>query len=236
METRNNQLSQKSLSNFYDKQNNVSTEKYKGAEIIFPSATKNKNKPIWASSVVGNFVLFANHPQIIKEAINQAQAVNLNLEQSDDYQKAISSIIDRPHIGIAYIDVAKTSAWLNKSVTSEKFKDSQILSAFLSISQSNLAVQTALTEVADSVASSQAYKSLINNSQLKQIIDSLFDKRNTYIDLTEKTSLLGEQMPLYEVTRLAIKALFPHLKAIAIENQGNKDNLSRAEILFKLDA
>ena len=234
-ETRNNQLSQKSLSDFYDKQNNVSTERYKGAEIVFPSATKNKNKPIWASSVVGNFVLFANHPQIIKEAINQAQAVNLNLQQSDDYQKVISSI-DRPHIGIAYIDVAKTSAWLNKSVASEKFKDSQILSAFLSISQSNLAVQTALTEVADSVASSEAYKSLINNSELKQIIDSLFVKRNTYIDLVEKTSLLKEQMPLYEVTRLAIKALFHHLKAIAIENQGNRDNVSRAEILFKLAA
>ncbi|HEY9769752.1 MAG TPA: DUF3352 domain-containing protein [Coleofasciculaceae cyanobacterium] len=238
VETRNNQLSQKSLSNFYEgayKQNDASMEKYKGAKILFPPATKTKNKPIWASSVVGNFVLFANHPQIIKEAINQAQAVNLNLQQSDDYQKVISSI-DRPHIGIAYIDVAKTSAWLNKSVAREKFKDNQILSAFLSISHSNLAVQTALTKVADSVASSQAYKSLINNSELNQIIDSLFVKRNTYIDLTEKTSLLEKQMPLYEVTRLAIKALFPHLKAIAIENQNNRDNVSRAEILFKLAA
>ncbi|MGF1589994.1 MAG: DUF3352 domain-containing protein [Pleurocapsa sp.] len=235
--SRNTQLTQKSLSNFYGKQNNISIERYKGAEIIFPSATKtkNKNKPIWASSIVGNFVLFANHPQIIKEAINQAQAVNLNLEQSDDYQKAISNI-ERPHIGIAYINVPGTSAWLNKSAVVKQPHDNQTLSASLSISRSNLAVQTALTEVADSVASSQAYKSLINNSQLQQIIDSLSLKRNTYIDLSEKTSLLDEQMPLYEVTRLAIKALFPHLEAIAIENKGDRDHVSRAEILFKLAA
>ena len=38
--------------------------------------------------MVGDFVLFANSPQIIHEAINQAQAVDLNLEQLDRYQTA----------------------------------------------------------------------------------------------------------------------------------------------------
>ncbi len=234
--TRNTQLTQKSLRNFYAQQDNISVEKYKGASIMFQSATKNRSRPIWASSVVGNFVLFANHPQIIKEAINQAQAVNLNLEQSDYYQTAISSI-DRPHIGIAYINVPATSAWLNKSAVVKQSQNNQTLSAFLSINRSNLVVQTALTGVADSVASSQAYKSLINNSELKQIVDSLFLKHKTYIDLTEKTSLtnlLKEQIPLYEVTRLAIKALLPNLEAIAFENQGDRDHATRAEILFKL--
>ena len=63
--------------------------------------------------MVGDFVLFANYPQIIKEAINQAQAVELNLEQSDNYQTAISQI-EQPHIGISYVNVPRTSAWLNK--------------------------------------------------------------------------------------------------------------------------
>lgn len=233
-ETRNTRLAQESLKNFYGELDNTQILKYKGANIISLPDKKNQ-KSFWASAVVGNFVLFANYPQIIKEAINQAQAVSLNLEQSEDYLTAINRV-RQPHIGIAYINVPQTSAWLNKSAKIDQLGNNPTLTAWLSISGNDLLAQTALIGVSNAEASSQAYKSLINNPELEKILDSLLLKDNTYIDLTQKTSLLSNQVPLYEVTRLAIKTLFPHLEAIAIDNQSNQDNVSRTKILFKLDA
>ncbi len=232
---RNSRLAQESLQNFDDELDNASLEQYKGANIIYLPRTSSKEPDVWARAAVGDFVLYANYPQIIKEAINQTQAVNLNLEKSDNYQTAISTI-KQPHIGLSYIDVPQTSAWLDKLGKVKQSRDSQTLTTWLTVSANNLLAQTALSGVSDTFTSSQAYRSLINNPELEQIFDSLLLQDNTYIDLTEKTSLLSNQVPLYEVTRLAIKALFPHLKAIAIENKGNRDNISHAQILFKLDA
>lgn len=235
-ESKNTQLAQELIRNFYGEQKNTSLEQYKGANIISQSGSKTLKEPdVWANAVVGRFVLFANYPQILKEAINQAQAVNLNLEQSDYYQDAIANI-KQPHIGVAYINVPGTSAWLDKLGIVDQHSENQTLSAVISIRYRNLAVQTRLTGVSDSVASNEAYKSLINNSELEEIIDSLPLENKTYMDLTAPTSLLKEQIPRYEVTRLAIKALFPHLEEIAIQNKGNQDNISRTEILFQLDA
>ena len=235
-ETRNTRLAQELLKNFYAELDSTQIQEYKGADIIsLPTGKNLKHSNIWASAVVGNFVLFANYPQIIKEAINQAQAVSLNLKQSDNYQTAMNTF-RQPHIGVSYINVARTSAWLDKLAQVDKIDNNQTLTTWLSISGKNLLVRTALSGVSNTGASSQAYKSLINNPELEKILDSLLFEDNTYIDLTEKTSLLSNQVPLYEVTRLAIKTLFPHLKAIAIDNQSNKDNVSRAKILFKLDA
>jgi hypothetical protein len=236
---KNSRLAQESLQNFYDELDHASVEQYKGADIIYPPRTSSKTSlkepDVWARAVVGDFVLYANYPQIIKEAINQAQAVNLNLEQSDSYQTAISTI-KQPHIGLSYIDIPQTSAWLDKLGKVKQSRDSQTLTTWLTVSGNNLLAQTFVSGVSNAVASSQAYRSLINNPELEQIFDSLLIQDNTYIDLTEKTPLLSNQVPLYEVTRLAIKALFPHLRMIAIENKGNQDNVSHAQILFKLDA
>ena len=232
--TKNTKLAQDSLKNLYGELN-YDLEQYKGANIISLANKTSREPNIWASAVVGDFVLFANYPQIIREAVNQAQAVSLNLEQSESYQAAISQI-EQSHISVSYINVPRTSAWLDKSSQVNQSDNNQTLTTWLSISGNNLLVRTALSGVSDTAASSQAYKSLINNPELEQILDSLLIEDNTYIDLTEKTSLLNNQVPLYEVTRLAIKTLFPHLKAIAIDNQSNQDNVSRAKILFKLDA
>ena len=237
-ETKNSQLAQESLRTLFAEQANLTIEQYKGADIITQSSGKTlASSTVWASAVVGNFVLFANQPQILKEAINQAQAVNLNLEQTDYYQTALSTI-KPPHIGVAYINILGTSAWLDKSPVLTTPNVQQMLSVSLSIKQSGLAAQTALIGVSESVASSQTQKSFLDNPELQQIVNSLpFDRHNsTYIDLRDGKSLLDEQIPLYKVTKLAIQSLFPHLRAIVINNLGNQDGISRASILFKLDA
>ena len=234
-ETKNTQLAQELMGHFYDQRKNIAMERYKGAQIISQSGSKTAMEPdVWANVVVGKFVLFANHPQILKQAINQAQAINLNLEQSDNYQDAIA-LIKQPHIGIAYINVPLTSAWLDKLDIVAKRNNDQTLTATVSINNRNLAVQTSLTGVTDSVASKETYKSLIHNTEWQQYFDSLFLEDTAYIDLTAKPSLSPDQIPQYELARLAIKSMFPHLEAIAIRSNNDENDVSRANILFKLD-
>ncbi len=228
--TRNTNLAQESLRNFYSQKSNVSIEQYKGANIIsFQSSTKVKsNNTPWAGVVVGNFVLFANQPQILREAINQAQAVSLNLANTDYYQTALSQV-KKPHVGVAYLNILRTSAWLDKSSALTKPSPEQVLSVSLAINQSGLAAETALIGT-----NSQTAPTFLDNPELQKIFASLpFDRRNlAYIDLQERTSLLEEQVPLYKVTKLAIQSLFPRLKAIAIQNLNNQEDagISRTKL------
>ncbi len=234
-EIKNLQLAKKSLENFYSQQDRVSVDRYKGAIITYSPQVKRSN--IRSYAIVGDFVLFANHPQIIREAINQAQAVNLNLQHSDKYREAIA-LITQPRIAIAYIDVPKTLAWSNKSgvVRSDETNSDRTLSAFLSLAQKDLIAHTALTNPADSQAIFQVLRSLLDNSELERVFEYLFlqEDRPSYVDLTAKTSL-STQTPFYEVAKSAIKGLFPHLEAIAVKDKGSENNISRTEILFKLD-
>ncbi len=234
-ESKNTQLARESIRNFYSEQSNISIEQYKGANIISQSVSKNQIEPdVWGNAIVGKFVLFANHAQILKEAINQAQAVNLNLAQSDNYQNAIASI-KQPHIAIAYFNVPRISAWLDQLGVVEQLDHDQTLSATMSISNQSLAVQTSLTGVDDSESSKEIYKSLIKNTELKQFFDSLSLEDTSYIDLTAKPSFSQNQIPRSEVTRLAIKSMFPHLDAIAIRSDNDDNGVNHGNILLKLD-
>lgn len=225
-ETKNTKLAQECLRDFY-RQQDVSIEQYKGANIISTS----KNSPIWSGVVVGDFVLFANQAQILKEAIERAQAIDLNLQHSDYYQTALNDI-SQPHIGIGYADALGLSAWLNKSALAT-YDNQPTLAVSLSIKGSNLAARLASIGGENSLGNT-----FLDNPELKQILASLpFDENNSaYIDIKGKKSLLEDKIPLYKVTKLAIQSLFPHLKAIAIQNLGKEDNISRANILFKLDS
>ena len=238
-QTKNNALADTSVRNFYRNkygdqdrdQDQISTEEYKGAKIISPLSTA-RDLTVWSSAVVGNFVLFANQPQIIRAAINQAQAVDLNLNYSDEYRLAMSKL-PKPHVGVAYIDVLSTSAWIDKSATKPGVRD--ILSASFALKSSGLLAQTILAQTDRAIAPSSV-KSFLDNPQLRQIVAALpFDDSNAaYIDL-QQTSLLEEKIPLYKVSKLAIKSLFPHLKAIAIKKLAPQEDISRTEIMLKLD-
>lgn len=231
-ETRSTSLAQESLRNFYSGFDNVKVEQYKGTNII----ATDKIPSVWSGVVVGNFVLFANQSTILKQAINQAQAIDLNLEQSDYYQTVLNNI-SQPHIGIGYIDVLALSSWLDKSGISTPYSDRH-LGISLSIKRSDLAAQTILIEEKEAFNNSLTTKSFLDNPELQQIFASLpFDDQDAaYINIKGGKSLLEDKIPLYKVSKLAIQSLFPHLKAIAIQNLGKQDNISRANILFKLDS
>ena len=220
-------LAQEFLDDFYG-QHDILQETYKGAKLVSDRDRLTPPSSVRSSAIVGDFVLFANNPLILREAIYRAQAVSLNLEHSDYYQQAISQV-DRPHLAIAYLDVPQTLAWLDSS--SEQIKGH--LSGFLSLERRRLVVKTALTE-ADGAAT-QVYKSLLDRTELGKIITLLPLEDNSYIDLKDNTSLLKNRTP-NTVAKLAIKELFPHLEAIAIENSDPQDKNARGKISFELDS
>ena len=122
-------------------------EQYKGVNIISQRSLNTEANPnIWASAVVGNFVLFANQPKVLKEAINNAQAVSLNLDRASYYQSALDTIV-QPRIGLAYINLPGASAWLDGSPVPETLDVEQTLTVTLSVKQGGLAAETALIGV-----------------------------------------------------------------------------------------
>ncbi|BAZ44633.1 hypothetical protein NIES4102_16450 [Chondrocystis sp. NIES-4102] len=236
--TKDNHLAEKTLSNFLSTQQNLNVESYQGVNIVSSQNNQISTAPtIWANAVVGDFVLFANHPEIIKTAINQAQAINRNLQQSESYQTALS-YIKRPHLGVAYFNIIDTTAWLDKSVSLPPQNWDQILSISLSINPVGINAESTLITNKEQIDSSVKSKSFLNNPELQQIFNSLpFDRHNaTYIDLKTGTSLLEAQIPLYKVSKLALQSLLPHLNAIAMKHEASTDNVERYNIQLKLDA
>ncbi|MFM6280409.1 MAG: DUF3352 domain-containing protein, partial [Dolichospermum sp.] len=99
--------------------------------------------PAWPFAT-GTFALgaFANHPQVIKAAINNLQAPDLNLVSSPEYQKA-SQQIPKNSLAVTFFNLPEISKW-QKLELAESTYHSQILSLALN-SQGLLAESTFLT-------------------------------------------------------------------------------------------
>lgn len=65
-----------------------------------------------ASTVVGDrFVLFANSPKVLREALNNVQAPGLNLSSNKAYLAALDELPSRS-FGVAYLNLEQLNAWL----------------------------------------------------------------------------------------------------------------------------
>jgi hypothetical protein len=121
-------------------------ENYKGVNLIYQNPLTPNQKSTLASAIVGNFILFANHPKVLKEAINNVQASDLSLQQSSDYQNALKTITN-PRIGIAFINLPSLSAWIGKKPLPETPEIQQMLTLALALKSEGLVAQTALIGV-----------------------------------------------------------------------------------------
>lgn len=105
---------------------NLVSEQYKGVNLISDtvpvaidvSATKPPKKSTQqteylAAGVVGDQVLFANHPKVLREAINNVQAADLNLTSSSQYQQALT-LLPSQQIGVAFLNLKSVVEWLQK--------------------------------------------------------------------------------------------------------------------------
>jgi hypothetical protein len=124
---------------------NLGIERYKGVKVIYDHpeyAPDLKNQNSLAGAVVNNFVLLANHPQVIKEAINNLQAPDLNLISSLEYQKATQQI-SKNAVAVTFLNLPEVAKWQGLELAESTY-NSQILSFVLN-SQGLLTESTFLT-------------------------------------------------------------------------------------------
>ena len=94
-------------------------EDYAGVQLVYARTAPGAGdlSPLaddWASAVVGDsFVLFANHPKVLRDAINNVQAANLNLNNNGTYSKAIAELKTN-RVGLTFVNLPQFNSWLNK--------------------------------------------------------------------------------------------------------------------------
>jgi Protein of unknown function (DUF3352) len=84
-------------------------ENYLGVPIVSDSKA-------WASAMVGDrFVLFANHPKVLHDALNNAQASDLNLSNSKVYQR-VTEKLPADALGFTVINLPQLSQGLGEPI------------------------------------------------------------------------------------------------------------------------
>lgn len=162
VKTKDGERARQFLQLFYSKQaatsvEDVVFEKYKGVNLIYrrplsqtETSTKGFNQnPLpesLTSAVVGDrFVLFANHPKVLRDALNNVQAANLSLKDDPEYQQMLETLTE-PRIGLSFVNIPALAAWISKqpAPVRESFKGSETLALGLSLNRLGLVAQTAL--------------------------------------------------------------------------------------------
>ncbi|NEO99161.1 MAG: DUF3352 domain-containing protein [Symploca sp. SIO2E9] len=147
---------------FYSKQalsetSDLVLEKYKGVNLFYkrplvqmePSGDDFNQSQMFTtltSAIVGDrFVLFANHPKVLRSAINTVQAANLSLENEPVYQQTLQSLSE-PRIGLSFVNLPALTAWIaNQPVpVQDTLQGSETLAFALSLDLQGLVAQTAL--------------------------------------------------------------------------------------------
>ncbi|MEH2308701.1 DUF3352 domain-containing protein [Nostoc sp.] len=106
----------------------LAVEEYKGVKLIYDNSQPEKD--LLAGAVVGEgFVLFANDPKVLKDAINNVQAPDLNLTSSPEYQKATKEL-PKGGLAVAFLNLPVVAKWQGLEL-SEQLYNSEIISLVL---------------------------------------------------------------------------------------------------------
>lgn len=160
--TKDPQRASEFLQLFYSKQAIAGTadlvfETYKGVNLIYkrpltpleasPGSSPHSQTPeTLTSAVVGDrFVLFANHPKVLRDALNNVQAENLSLENDREYQQMLQTLTE-PRIGLSFVNLPALAAWISKQPipTGDSFQGSDTVAIAVSLNRLGLLAQTAL--------------------------------------------------------------------------------------------
>ncbi len=111
LSSRNPQISSQKIQAWWDQQvaaKRLKFDSYQGVKIGYNDRDK------LASAIVGDrYILFANHPKVLREAINNLQATNLSILDSPDYQQVLAAN-NHHKIGIGYARLPALKRWLGK--------------------------------------------------------------------------------------------------------------------------
>ncbi|WP_016948972.1 DUF3352 domain-containing protein [Anabaena sp. PCC 7108] len=111
---------------------NLAVEQYKGVKLLYDTQETSATAPIQTSlagTVVDKFVLFANDAQVLREAINNVQAPDLNLTSSPEYQKATQQI-HQDAVAVTFLNLPEVANWQGLELAESTYS-SQILSLVL---------------------------------------------------------------------------------------------------------
>ena len=149
VKSKNTKLASEFLQTYYAREliagsNELIFDEYQGVNIVYRQPTQeNSTVKQIAAAVVGKYVLFANDLPVLTEAINNAQAVELNLEHDLDYQNAIASL-PKKKVSIAYLNLPTTSAWITNKGELEESATNQSLTVAFDLNNQGLVAHSAL--------------------------------------------------------------------------------------------
>ncbi|RUR86738.1 DUF3352 domain-containing protein [Chlorogloeopsis fritschii PCC 9212] len=107
---------------------NLTVEQYEGVKLI---ADESQPDQVLAGAAVGDrFVLFANDPKVLREAINNVQAAELNLTNSNQYQQAIKQL-PKGALAVAFLNLPLVAQWQGLQLPETATYDSEIISLVL---------------------------------------------------------------------------------------------------------
>jgi len=93
-------------------------EPFAGVKLIYGRDAETpgaKGAGTLATTVVGDrFVLFANAPKVLREAINNVQAPGLNLSSNAAYEAALQKLPEHT-LGLVYLNLPQTGQWLGQN-------------------------------------------------------------------------------------------------------------------------
>ncbi|BFM39823.1 DUF3352 domain-containing protein [Synechocystis sp. LKSZ1] len=120
---------------------------YQGVNLTYQRPRQpTSNSNLLASAVVGDYVLFANHPRVLRQSLASLQAPGLKLDDSPAFQAALQSL-DSPRIALLYANFPVLSAWLSQQAKPETPALDQTLTLSLALRAQGLVAKTALTGV-----------------------------------------------------------------------------------------
>ncbi|HIK36446.1 MAG: DUF3352 domain-containing protein [Geminocystis sp.] len=205
------QLAREFLQNYYSQEavseeTELAVEDYLGVKIVYkyPTSPHSPTKPV-AAAVVADFVVFANHLSVLKEALNNLQAVELSLAQDSDYQKSIASLPAKK-IGIVYGNLPSTLAWINKKAKVTDANIHQNLTLSLVANAKGIISHIALSGLSPSVNKSPHFTSLpatlsyipedsialVSGGNLKQLWQDIQDSKHPSAGILKQAIYLLE--------------------------------------------
>jgi hypothetical protein len=154
---------------------------------------------IGGSSDLGNnpsFVLFANSPNVIRDAINNVAAANLNLNNSPNYQKAFQQLT-QGRIALAFVNLPQSQTEQNPQVSLNS------LAVAVGVNRRGLLAETALVTSRENTASptlSEPVKALQYIPSASPFAVASTDLRNFWADLSSAVSTNAEVSKLVDRT------------------------------------
>jgi len=159
IESNNIERSRECIENFWQKAasgNKIVSVQYQGVKLTYKEEDINQKKtPLYsdtgsnfATAIVPSnstnqhsFVLFTNHPKVLREAINNVQATNLNFDSNSDYQKALKQL-KNPRIAIGFVNLSK----LNDSIDNQKVMEKEVTENIIKPA-TNLAISVGVNQL-----------------------------------------------------------------------------------------